>query len=367
LRHVSAQTHNRIPSLDGLRAISIVFVMFAHLTGAPPFDWPHSVLRFLELGELGVRVFFVISGFLITTLLISEEARTQRISLPKFYFRRTLRIFPAYYFYIAVITALASFGYFQFLDGDRLHAVSYTMNYHHPRSWYLGHLWSLSVEEQFYLLWPALVLMLGVRRALWLAGLFALASPLLRAASWFGFTASREGIGERFFTGGDAIATGCVLAGVRGWLAERSWYQRIQKSPLFFLVPIGVLAANCMHDHPTVDIVICYSAMNLGIVLVIDWCVSHPDGTVGRVLNARVPAFIGTMSYSIYLWQQPFLNRHSPSLLTRFPLNLVFLFACALASYYVIEKPFLRLRERLEPRVFPRKAATAAVAANPAG
>jgi peptidoglycan/LPS O-acetylase OafA/YrhL len=359
---VRAQSPSRIPSLDGLRAISIAFVIFAHLTGAPPFDWPHSVLKFLQLGELGVRVFFVISGFLITTLLISEEARTQRISLPKFYFRRTLRIFPAYYLYIALITGFAAFGYVHFLDGDRLHAITYTMNYHQHRAWYLGHLWSLSVEEQFYLLWPALVLMLGVRRALWLAGAFALASPLLRAASWFAFPASRLGIGERFFTGGDAIAAGCVLAGARGWLAERPWYQRIQKSALFVVVPLGVLAANCMHDHPVIDIVICYFLMNVGIVLVIDWCVTHPDGLVGSALNARVPAFIGTMSYSIYLWQQPFLNRHNPSLLTRFPLNLALLFASALASYYLIEKPFLRLRERLEPRFFPRKVAAPVVA-----
>lgn len=137
----------RIPSLDGLRAFSLGLVILSHLYGTTRFpSLGLSARAANDLGYVGVRIFFVISGFLITTLLLKEHARAGTVSLGDFYLRRTCRIFPTAYVFVIVIGALAALGLVQVRDGDVLHAATYTMNYHYERSWTLGHLWSLSVQ-----------------------------------------------------------------------------------------------------------------------------------------------------------------------------------------------------------------------------
>jgi hypothetical protein len=135
-----------------------------------------------DLGNLGVRTFFVISGFLITTLLLDERAATGSISLKKFYLRRVFRIFPASYVYIAIIALLSALGVITLKHNDLLCAVTYTVNNHYERSWWVGHLWSLSVEEQFYLLWPAVMVWLGTKKAFWVAVVTVILAPLFRTA-----------------------------------------------------------------------------------------------------------------------------------------------------------------------------------------
>src|SRR5688500_6337330 len=157
---------DRIPSLDGLRAISIVLVLFGHLAGTRGFPVPTSLGNFLSTAELGVHIFFVISGFLITQLLLDELARKQRIAVGRFYLRRTLRIFPPYYVFIGAMVLAQVAGWIALAPQDPLRALTYTTNYDEARSWYVGHTWSLSVEEQFYLLWPAVLLLARTRRAI---------------------------------------------------------------------------------------------------------------------------------------------------------------------------------------------------------
>jgi peptidoglycan/LPS O-acetylase OafA/YrhL len=130
---------SRIPSLDGLRAISIALVLFGHLLGGRGFIRAAPPVNAVDYGNLGVRVFFVISGYLISTILFSEMHERGTLSLAKFYFRRAFRIFPAFYANIAVMSELASLGYAALRPGDVLHAATYTMNYHHDRAWTLGH------------------------------------------------------------------------------------------------------------------------------------------------------------------------------------------------------------------------------------
>ena len=139
---------SRIPSLDGLRAISIALVILSHLVYIEGFPLPKAIdpLWFDRLGPLGVRVFFVISGFLITSLLLQELETNKSINLGKFYFRRTLRIFPPYYFFILVMIILNKFNWVALSSKDIIHAFTYTVNYYPERSWVIGHGWSLSVE-----------------------------------------------------------------------------------------------------------------------------------------------------------------------------------------------------------------------------
>ena len=239
-------------------------------------------------------------------------------------------------------------GGMQLGDHDLAYALTYTSNYDPARSWFVGHTWSLSVEEQFYLLWPALIGLAGRRRALVAAAGAVLLVPAVRVASWELMRWSGDGIGHRFETVADAIAIGCVLAGTRDWLHRSALYMRVLASPWFLIVPCLAVAGNLLHDHPVAHFVIGMSVTNLAVAATIDWCVTYASGRVGRVLNCAPLVFVGTISYSLYLWQQLFLNRSAVNAMSTFPLNIVLACAAALASFYLVEQPSLRLRSRIE-------------------
>ena len=354
---------SRIASLDGLRAVSIMLVLFGHLTGTRGFPVPHATTRLFELSEIGVRVFFVISGFLITGALLREIETAGHIDLLRFYYRRTFRIFPPYYAFLGATFVVSGLGLLHFAPGDFLHAVTYTANYHPTRSWNVGHTWSLAVEEQFYLLWPAIVVVLGRRRGLVLAAAFVALSPVIRLGAFALVPSIRLGMEHRFEMAADAIAMGCLLAGLEGWLGRRPLYRRLLTSPLFLLVPALVIAISTLLEHPRLAHVL-GTLMNAGVAVCIHRCVRQPADGVGRLLNSRPLVWIGVMSYSIYLWQQIFLNRSSPAPLCAFPLNLALVFGAAALSYGLIERPALIWRARLESRLFapPRRRPVAAPA-----
>ena len=346
------QLSSRIPSLDGLRALSIGMVLFAHLLGTQNFPLTTALLP-LPWGSLGVRIFFVISGFLITSLLLKELDQTKRIHLGRFYFRRTLRIFPPYYLLVVGVAAAAAFHWLQLLPGDLLHAVTYTTNYHRERAWYLGHTWSLSVEEQFYLLWPAAIFLAGRRRGLLLAAATLLFCPMWRAYIFLFNPSAQWGIGETFGTTADCLAVGCLLAGGRGWLHRQSWYGSLNQSRWIWLLPLTTLALAVLARHPKATLFLGETLLNIGIALCLDWSVRHSTKGFGRFLNSRPMIFIGAMSYSIYLWQQIFLNRTLSTTVTAFPLNFGLALVAALASYFWVEQPSLRFRQSWEKRIFP--------------
>ncbi len=351
---MSTERPSRIPSLDGLRALSIALVLFGHLCGTRNF-WTGGSLGFLGFGEFGVRVFFVISGLLITKLLLNEFETTGKIHLAKFYFRRTFRIFPPYYAFLFFLIVAQPLGWFLLNGGDIWHALTYTSNYHLTRSWNIGHTWSLSVEEQFYLLWPAALLLLGVRRGLKAAVLVLLLAPFIRLGIFHLLPARAEGVGHQFETMADAIATGCVLACQALWPQwARDWYERLLQSRLMLALPVLGIAGNSLSDHPTPSFLFGYTLANVCFGVCVDWCIRNPAGRFGRLLNSAPLVFIGTISYSLYLWQQLFLNRHSASVTASFPLNLALAVGAALLSYYLIEQPSLGLRQRLEAWLFPK-------------
>jgi peptidoglycan/LPS O-acetylase OafA/YrhL len=341
----------RVASLDGLRALSVILVLFGHIAGTAGFPLGADAARLFDLGNLGVRVFFVISGFLITKLLLEELTRTGRIDVPRFFLRRTLRLSPPYGVFLAALVILYVVGAIAFTRADFLHAATYTSNYYAIRSWNVAHTWSLAVEEQFYLLWPLVLLLAGRRAAMAGVALFVLAAPLIRAGTWMLFPGLREGIGHRFETVADAIAVGCLVAGMETWLLRQSHYRALLRSPAFVLVPVAVVCLTLLYARPSVaDAAI--SLINVGIALCLHRVVLYPKDRIGRLLNSRPAVFIGAISYSLYLWQQIFLNKASGATFTTFPLNLTLAIAAALASYYLVERPALRWRQRLEARLW---------------
>jgi peptidoglycan/LPS O-acetylase OafA/YrhL len=335
---------DHMPSLDGLRAISIALVLLGHLSGSRGFV--RLSLGVGDYAHLGVVVFFVISGFLITRLLLSEYTKKGHVSLRLFYARRFLRLFPASYAYIVCISLLWMAGIIHLERGDLWHAVTYTVNYLPGRSWNIGHLWSLSVEEQFYLLWPCTFVILGPRRASWVAAGVILFGPVARAGAWVFLRGTSYRDLEMFPMVADSLAMGCLLAKVGGWLEGQDWYLQFFR-PAYSVGLLALILLINRYTGYTLVSVFGTSVINVILAILIHRSVYYSRDRIGQVLNWKPVAFVGVLSYSLYLWQQPFLNRDSTAWVNKFPQNLVFAVAVALASYLLLEKPLLRLRHRL--------------------
>lgn len=336
---------SRIPSLDGLRAVSIALVIVGH--SADSNNAPLLLTHLNHLGNFGVRCFFIISGFLITTLLLKERAKTGTLSMRGFYLRRALRIFPPSLAYIGVIATCCALGWLTLKSGDLVHALTYTMNYHYYRAWWLDHLWSLSVEEQFYILWPGLLYLAGTRRGVKVAWGVVFLVPVIRAIMWFVFHASESALTKHFEANADALSTGCLLSMNFNRLGGIRWYQRFQSSSLFWIVALGLVLGGhgLFAVNPASFYIMGQSIANLGTALCIDWSIRNFGRGVGRLLNWGPIVYIGTLSYSLYLWQNAFLNPDWDAWPARLPISLLFASGAAIASYYLVEQPFLRLKD----------------------
>lgn len=338
---------SHIHSLDGLRALFITLVIathFNHLQGAP--NYALHLIR-----NLGSRGFLILSGFLITVLLLKELESKQNINLARFYLRRTLRIVPAFYFYLLIVFVCAGAGYIPAQAGSFVPAFLFISNYVSTESWFVGHSWSLSVQEQFYLLMPGLLLLVGKRQAFVALVLLLLICPIVRVISYRLYGDDAIGIYTLHYNA-DALATGCLLAFMRGRLHQYETFRRILKSKWFILVPILIIVANNQDSHPHLNYGACVTLINLGIVLCIEWAITNHEGFVGRALNCKPVTTIGMMSYSIYLWQQPFLSNELNGTSAHLLPNLLMIVITAGFSYYVIEKNTPRWRNILEKRLF---------------
>lgn len=316
----------RIPSLDGVRAIAVTLVLLGHLV-----KWKHIAVPIIgSYGSLGVQIFFVLSGFLITKLLLREYETRSTISLRLFYIRRAFRIFPAALAFLGV----ASILFWQQLGvGHLLAALFYVANMDNSRPWFFGHLWSLGIEEQFYLLWPlALTKWFGQRTKLLLV--FLLVTPVFRTLlyAW----KVRNGLAGSLPVFGDQLAIGCLLAVFQQRMPtiRKPW-----AAAMLLLAALSVwFPANTpprtlfmlFFITPVVDI--CIAALILHAVQMPYWA-----------LNCRPVAWLGRISYSLYLWQELFCSNpyfHAGLLL------MVPAVICAGLSYYGVEQPLLKLRDR---------------------
>ena len=346
------QGPRNIPSLDGLRALSVLMVVAAHIAG--PLSQLIPFIPFwlyIGWGALGVQCFFVISGFLITHLLLKELHATGTIRLRRFYFRRAFRIFPPFYVYLAVALALTLTGY---VAGDLrafVVAGTYTWNYLGGGSPLLVHTWSLSLEEQFYLLWPAALLFFGTSRSAKAALWVILLSPISRVVTYFLLPHQRALLNGMLHTGLDSIMFGCLLAllwrnvhfnrlvqpWVRGWVVASAAAFSLILGPVF-------LGARFRGSY---GLVFGFTLNALCLSLILIYVVRLPYSPVGRLLNAAPLRHLGVISYSLYLWQQMFTGVDGVGV---FPWSLMAVLGCAELSYWLVERPTHRLRDWLEDR-----------------
>jgi peptidoglycan/LPS O-acetylase OafA/YrhL len=360
------------PALDGIRALAILAVLAYH-SGTP-----------LKGGFIGVDIFFVLSGFLITTLLLQEWLASGAISLGDFYGRRARRLLPALFLIVAAV------GVIYAIDPRLHHGLAYPKAaaavIFYAGNWVaafakdptqaLGLLdptWSLAIEEQFYIVWPLLLLVClrrrwSFRRLLTLALGLACASSILRGLLWHAHAGAH--VYFRSDTRADGLLLGCALA--VGYV-HTNGRSRLHRYLAPTIVPIVaglalVLFAFTYGPNDSVVYLGGLSAVAVCAAAITTHAVVAPESWFSRVLSLRPLVWIGARSYGMYLFHIPIfvvVGASSPGNQpgrVQAPIEIALTFLAAAASYSWIESYFLR-RKRLEgapPHV--QRADTAAVA-----
>ena len=325
------------PALDGLRAIAVLMVVAAH------FDTG----QLTSAGVMGVTVFFTLSGFLITTLLLRERSMTGRLSLGGFYVRRALRLFPALAVMLLTVAALTSAGLPTDVRPGMVAAVAgYVSN------WYLmatavagqvqwgalGHTWSLAIEEQFYLVWPLVAI--GAARWGRRTVLRVAASGAAVSLVW-GMASGRPNLASD--VSAYALLVGCALA---------AWMHGRRTSSPSALIAVVALAPLLPLSTLRLDRVAQVAVPLLTAVTI--WVVVQ---TPVRVLSGRVLTWVGRRSYGLYLWHVPvaYLCFHTAApWAVAAPVGVGVSFGLTAMSWRYVETPFLRLKDRQAARAMTR-------------
>jgi peptidoglycan/LPS O-acetylase OafA/YrhL len=339
------------PSLDGLRCLSILMVIGFHCQ--------LTCTRFFHTGQYGVSLFFVISGFLITTLLLREQLNNGTISLKNFYIRRTLRIFPLYYatlmLYIALVV-LTSHGPER---GVFFHNLPFFFTY--TNNWFVdkdagehvtfAFAWSLATEEQFYLCWPSIV---RFAKRWWVPLAIILGAALID----MGFEISTDrgwidlgGNGNRFVTSiATPICLGCALAYLlhspRGFALARTVLGSLFAAPIAL---VGLLISYLYINEPL---------MIFFMLALVGACCIRTDNGLSWILSNPVARYIGMISYGLYLLHMIAMNGtkaiHKDHDWLFFAIALAASIALASASYWMFESPFLKLKNRFRKSDAPK-------------
>ena len=347
--------------------------------------------RLLPIGWVGVQVFFVLSGYLITGILLSQTDKPFSNFLSRFYWRRGLRIWPLYFLFLA-LCAIASF----FLripetwSTSWAYLASFTYNIARisPRftdSDYFGHFWTLCVEEQFYLVWPFVVFLLPLKHFRRLVLFLVLGGPFIRYVTGLWFSAYfdslsviQRGVHNLPTSHLDAFASGALLAvlpaGFRERIAPKA--RRIFFVVLAVTMTTGIVQAWFLWRHGLPPHWLAFGFDNLEYFHQYVWAYSLlnftgaclifcalEDITISRLLSFRPLVFIGTISYGVYLWHLPLMHilvvtwpadPHSLTGLVRFAVFFFGTLAVATLTYFLYERHFLRMKKlSLSPAMRP--------------
>ena len=353
--HANYLATRRLPGLDGIRALSILAVIWHHTSDGL------TVLRLDRRGFLGVDLFFVMSGYLIVTLLLRERTRKGEISLKNFYMRRVLRIFPLYFgivlaLWIGVKLVAPTGSTARALDHDLIYLLTYTVNWVDAIS-IMAIAWSLAAEEQFYLFWPPIERFLGRFAVPILFGLLVLSQVIQLhllddvLASLFGWSPDEPAmLRQTTFT---PILLGVLLAHA---MHAPAWHRRIVRTLggrhaslvcLALIIAICQFAPEDLSGWPR-------PVLQLIMTALVAACVLGPESPLGRFLERPFVCRIGVVSYGMYLLH--LLVRHVVVLFmakfgwdlpcAEFLLTTGLTYVAAECSFRYFESPFLKLKTR---------------------
>lgn len=344
----SAVNRKKFQGLDGLRAISIIMVIASHAL----IDLIPAHARYI--GRTGVYIFFVISGFLITTLLLKEKLTNGRISLKNFYKRRAYRILPVVYLYLIILFFLNSIYSLGITRTSFTTSFLFMKNLPIPKDWYTGHFWSLGIEEQFYLIFPFLITILPLRTyKRLLISLILILPPLAYIYftktdmhvfhfNWT-FHLALGLVAHLFGQGTVLILTGSLFSIL--FLTQSNFLNRIYTkansvvSLAFFLV--GILSCITVFPWYVEYISEVFFGICISIALLLNL---KEQSFFGRTLSWKPLKKLGILSFSLYVWQDLFTHKqpwHGSIFL-----NITALFIVASLSYYFYEKKFLMYKDR---------------------
>jgi peptidoglycan/LPS O-acetylase OafA/YrhL len=321
---IERPAQNRIPTLDGWRCVAILLVLITH------FQRSFLHQYFLDVGQHGVTIFFVLSGYLITTTLLVRDT----IDLPQFYIRRFFRIMPAAWTYLLVLCLIAAFTSMKTVGNSLTGCLLFFRNYiqETPANTCTEHFWSLSLEEQFYLVWPPVLALLGRKwgAAAGALGVFAIA--ILRLVRWNYYSQDLRFLHTEVRA--DALLVGCLLALLLHRESAREWFCKhaavlFTCSALLFAVDLWYFDALIpLHESLVIAIMIGSTALN-------------PKLLASRFLEQEHMKITGMMSYSIYLWQGLFFRPNWGIF------GIVMLPASFFLSWLCVERPCIALSRKL--------------------
>lgn len=345
--------------LDGLRGIAVLIVMLFHLEYLAP-----ELNMFVKGGFLGVDIFFVLSGFLITSILIKEQSRTSKINLKNFYLRRFFRLVPAFWVFLSVLYFFGNF----FLSPREAEIIYQNNNFGYSflylMNWYraygggitgnLNHTWSLAIEEQFYIVWSlVLFLLFAAKRSRKQITAFTIAS-IVGLVLWRLFRSlNGEETHVLYYsteTRIDALLIGCAAALVYGWklIPERFYNSSLFQKIAFWAFLTGFLILfSVAHE----DIFLFYgvlSIFSMSVAIIIIWLITN-EGLLKKIVEFSILRWIGQISYGLYLWHYlcyGFAKKSFDNVPMQIMFGLSLAFVISVASYFLIEKPFLKLKVR---------------------
>jgi peptidoglycan/LPS O-acetylase OafA/YrhL len=334
-------------SLDGLRCLSIVPVIWHHST-------PRPLPGLLGKGPAGVDLFFCISGFLITTLLVREKANTGRIRLADFYARRALRILPLYYLVLLSYVAFAWLlptgapqraHFFRTLPSYASFTANWFADFGVRYPILFSFAWSLCIEEQFYAFWPWLVRRLSSSAAVVAMTAILLADALAEHGD-LAWLLAPGGLALRIVTSFAApIGLGALLALLLDDAHSFFWLSRVLDKK--WSAPFALAAVCTLLAWPSAPLF----AFQLGLAALVGACVLGDRNWLSSLLEARVPSYVGRVSYGLYLLNLTAIGsvrrlfpEHAASAMFVFALSFPFALALAALSHHYFEAPWLRLR-----------------------
>jgi peptidoglycan/LPS O-acetylase OafA/YrhL len=344
------------PQLDSLRAIAVLLVIISHW-----FSADHFLNRYTANGIMGVTLFFVLSGYLITSILLKNKAGVEagsslRKAFKIFYIRRSLRIFPIYYLLLLIALVL---GLSNVRESFWWHFFYGSNFYFWVKGGFLGHLshfWSLAVEEQFYLVWPAIILLTPRRHLIYTLLVGILVAVLFR---YFIITDTSQ-MGRFLMPSSlDSFCIGGIL--VYGRLSERVWYAHfIKRKRLFVSLAFFLLLAVHLDFFSQLSraawMALYLLLISVAFGIIINRVACYVDTPVlKQFLDNPVLLYLGKISYGLYLFHNfvPYLyGLKLPIFLQPYSmyiaqgLRLFLLILIASVSWYLWEKPFLRFKER---------------------